>query len=123
VVALVLSSALVNVAPPSATAIAVSRPAPLVTTGTDGNTLRVRLEVSSGSVGFNDFTVMLTDYTTGSPISDATVTLGFLVTGPETIGTSALRLTSLETAIIQRTVAISRSPATGTSRHRWRRRR
>jgi copper transport protein len=95
VVALVLSSALVNVAPPSATAIAFSGPAPLVTTGTDGNTLRVRLEVSSGSVGFNDFTVILTDYTTGSPISDATVTLGFLFTGPETIGTSALRLTSL----------------------------
>jgi hypothetical protein len=51
--------------------------------------------VSSGSVGFNDFTVILTDYTTGSSISDATVTLGFLFTGPETIGTSALRLTSL----------------------------
>jgi copper transport protein len=94
-VALVLSSALVNVAPPSATAIAFSGPTPLVTTGTDGNTLRVRLEVSSGSVGFNDFTVILTDYTTGSPISDATVALAFLFTGPETIGTSSLLLTSL----------------------------
>jgi hypothetical protein len=94
-VALVLSSALVNVAPPSATAIAFSGPAPLVTTGTDGNTLRVRLEVSSGSVGFNDFTVILTDDNTGSRISDATVALGFLFTGPETIGTSSLRLTSL----------------------------
>ena len=97
VVALLLSSALVNVAPPGATVIAFSGPAPLVTTGTDGNTLRVRLEVSSGGVGFNDFRVILTDYTTGTSISDAKVTLGFLFNGPETVGTSALRLTSLGT--------------------------
>jgi copper transport protein len=95
VVALVLSSALVNVAPPSATAIAFSGPAPLVTTGADGNILKVHLEVSSGNVGFNHFTLTLTDYATGSPISDATVTLGFLFNGPETLGTSSLRLTSL----------------------------
>src|ERR1019366_5827948 len=44
--ALVLSATLVNVAPPSATALAFSGPAPLVATGSDGNTLRVRLEVS-----------------------------------------------------------------------------
>jgi copper transport protein len=95
VVALVLSSALVNVAPPSATAIAFSGPAPLVTAGTDGNTVKVHLEISPGNVGFNDFTLTLTDYATGSRISGATVTLGFLFNGPETIGTSALRLTSL----------------------------
>lgn len=95
VVALLLSSALVNVAPPSATAIAFSGPAPLVTAGTDGNTFKVHLEVSPGNVGFNDFTLTLTDYATGSPNSDATVTLGFLFNGPETIGTSSLRLTSL----------------------------
>jgi copper transport protein len=94
-VALVLSSALVNVAPPSATAIAFSGPAPLVTTGTDGNTVKVHLEVSPGNVGFNHFTLTLTDYATGSPITDATVTLGFLFNGPETIGTSSLRLPSL----------------------------
>jgi len=95
VVALVLSSALVNVAPPSAIAIAFSGPAPLVTTGTDGNTFKVHLEVSPGNVGFNHFTLTLTDYATGSPNSDATVTLGFLFNGPETLGTSSLRLTSL----------------------------
>jgi copper transport protein len=95
VVALVISSALVNVAPPSATAIAFSGPAPLVTTGTDGNTFKVHLEVSPGNVGFNDFTLTLTDYATGSPNSNATVTLGFLFSGPETLGTSSLRLTSL----------------------------
>jgi copper transport protein len=94
-VALVLSSALVNVAPPSATAIGFAGPAPIVTTGTDGNTLKVHLEVSPGNVGFNHFTLTLTDYATGSPISDATVTLGFLFNGRESIGTSALPLTSL----------------------------
>ncbi len=95
VVALVLSSALVNVAPPSATAIAFAGPAPIVTTGTDGNTLKVHLEVSPGNVGFNHFTLTVADYVTGSPISDATVTLGFLFNGRESIGTSALPLTSL----------------------------
>jgi copper transport protein len=91
--ALVLSATLVNVAPPSATALAFSGPAPLVATGSDGNTLRVRLEVSPGTAGYNNFTVALTDYSTGSPINDATVTLGFLY-GAGTIGGSALELTS-----------------------------
>ena len=91
--ALVLSATLVNVAPPSATALAFSGPAPLVATGSDGNILRVRLEVSPGTAGDNNFTVALTDYSTGSPINDATVTLGF-VYGAGTIGGSALELTS-----------------------------
>jgi len=91
--ALVLSATLVNVAPPSATALAFSGPAPLVATGSDGNTLRVRLEVSPGTAGYNNFTVALTDYSTGRPINDATVTLGF-VYGAGTIGGSALELTS-----------------------------
>ena len=91
--ALVLSATLVNVAPPSATALAFSGPAPLVATGSDGNILRARLEVSPGTAGDNNFTVALTDYSTGSPINDATVTLGF-VYGAGTIGGSALELTS-----------------------------
>jgi copper transport protein len=91
--ALVLSATLVNVAPPSATGLAFSGPAPLVATGSDGNILRVRLEVSPGIAGDNNFTVALTDYSTGSPINDATVTLGF-VYGAGTIGGSALELTS-----------------------------
>ena len=92
VAALALSATLVNVAPPSATALAFSGPTPLVATGSDGNTLRVRLEVSPGLAGYNNFTVALTDYSTGSPINDATVTLGFLY-GAGTIGGSALELT------------------------------
>ena len=91
--ALVLSATIVNVAPPSATALAFSGPTPLVATGSDGTTLRVRLEVSPGTAGYNNFTVVLTDYSTGGPINDATVTLGFLY-GAGTIGGSALELTS-----------------------------
>ncbi|MHB8490182.1 MAG: copper resistance protein CopC [Candidatus Dormibacteria bacterium] len=90
--ALVLSATLVNVAPPSATALAFSGPTPLVATGSDGTALRVRLEVSPGTAGYNNFTVVLTDYSTGVPINDATVTLGFLY-GAGTIGGSALELT------------------------------
>ena len=82
-------------AQPVATAFAFAGPAPIVTTGTDGNTLKVHLEVSPGNVGFNHFTLTVADYVTGSPISDATVTLGFLFNGRESIGTSALPLTSL----------------------------
>ena len=91
--ALVLSATLVNVAPPSAAALAFSGPTPLVATGSDGNTLRVRLEVSPGTAGYNNFTVALTDYSTATPINDATVTLGFLYSAG-TIGGSALELTS-----------------------------
>ena len=93
VAALVLSATLVNVAPPSATTLAFAGPAPLVATGSDGNILRVRLEVSPGTAGYNNFTVALTDYSTGSPINHANVTLGFLY-GTGTIGGSALELTS-----------------------------
>jgi copper transport protein len=93
VAALVLSATLVNVAPPSATTSAFAGLAPLVATGSDGNILRVRLEVSPGTAGYNNFTVALTDYSTGSPINDANVTLGFLY-GAGTIGGSALELTS-----------------------------
>ncbi|MFZ0180354.1 MAG: FixH family protein, partial [Candidatus Dormiibacterota bacterium] len=71
---------------------------PLVATGSDGNTLRVRLEVSPGTAGYNNFTVAITDYSTGSPINDATVTLGFLY-GAGTIGGSALELTSARPGI------------------------
>jgi hypothetical protein len=49
--------------------------------------------VSPGTAGDNNFTVALTDYSTGRPITDATVTLGF-VYGAGTIGGSALGLTS-----------------------------
>ena len=94
-VALVLSSALVNVAPPSATAIAFSGPPPLIVTAVDGNDLKVRLAVSPGAVGFNHFALTLTDPSTGKPVSDATVTLGFLYKGPTSIGTSELRLTPM----------------------------
>jgi copper transport protein len=93
VAALVLSATLVNVAPPSATVLKFSGPTALVATGSDGNTFKVHLEVSPGTAGYNNFTVALTDYSTGMPINDATVTLGFLY-GAGTIGGSALELTS-----------------------------
>lgn len=93
VLALVLASALVNVAPPAAvTAVAQSGPAPLTTTGTDGNTFHVRLEVSPGTPGNNHFTVTLTGFSGGEPVSDAAVSLGFLYQGPGGIGESALDL-------------------------------
>jgi len=90
VAALVLSAALVNVAPPSAVSAASTSPAPLITTGTDGSMIKVRLEVSPGNAGFNHFELALQDYSTGRPVSDASVTLGFLYAGPGGVGASSL---------------------------------
>jgi copper transport protein len=95
VAALVLSAALVNVAPPSAVSAASTSPAPLITTGTDGSMIKVRLEVSPGIAGFNHFALTLQDYSTGSPISNASVTLGFLFAGRGGVGASSLILPSL----------------------------
>ena len=70
----------------------MTSPSSLVATAADGTVLKVRLQVSPGTVGFNNFTVSLTDYSTGNPIKDATVTLGFLYS-KHTIGESVLALT------------------------------
>ena len=44
-------------------------PVPLIVEGTDfGTSVRVRLEVSPGTAGFNTFTATVTDYDTGAPV-------------------------------------------------------
>lgn len=94
-VALVLSSTLVNLAPPvqqtgSSGATAVQ---PLVANGNDfATTLRARLEVSPGTAGFNTFQLALTDYDTGQPLTDRTVDLRFALPSRPDIGTSQLDL-------------------------------
>jgi copper transport protein len=90
VAALVLSATLVNVAPPSAVSSFSNGPAPLVTTGTDGPNLSVRLEVTPGNAGFNHFTLTLSNPSTGSAINNASVVLGFLFAGRGGIGASSL---------------------------------
>ncbi len=64
-----VAAALVNVAPPlaSATSTTVARASQLVVTGSDfATTVKVRLTVSPGTAGFNNFDLRVSDYDTGS---------------------------------------------------------
>ncbi|MDP9243013.1 MAG: FixH family protein, partial [Actinomycetota bacterium] len=73
--------------PPAATAAAVSAPAPsnVTVTGSDfATSVRVRLTVSPGMVGENQFRASVLDYDTGKPVSATAVTLQFaLPSNPE----------------------------------------
>jgi putative copper export protein/methionine-rich copper-binding protein CopC len=75
-----VAAALVNVAPPVAsTAIATTEQASqLVVSGSDfATTVKVRLTVSPGTAGFNDFTLRVTDYDTGAVVHASSVQLEF----------------------------------------------
>jgi copper transport protein len=92
---LVLSAALVNVAPPSAVAAATrSGAAGQVLTGTDGGAVNGRLVVSPGHTGFNHFTLTLTNFANTAPVTGATVNIGFVFLGRVSIGASTLTLVS-----------------------------
>jgi hypothetical protein len=95
VVVLLLTGLLVNLAPPSSQAAAsVPGPAPaLIVEGHDfGTSVKVRLETSPGTAGFNTFRAAVTDYDTGAPVAADHVTLRFSIPARSDIGSSRLDL-------------------------------
>jgi copper transport protein len=95
VVVVLATGILVNLAPPSSIAAAPSQPSvpPLVAAGNDfGTTVRVRLVVTPGSAGLNQFALAVTDYDSGAPVSASGVTLRFSPTSTPGLGGSSLAL-------------------------------
>jgi uncharacterized membrane protein len=104
-VVLLVASILVNVAPPTEVAAAAggqngpqvgpaaSTPPSLAVTGSDfGTSVRLKLTVSPGTVGSNDFTAQLSDYDTGAPVNATAVRLTFSLPSKPAIGASTLDL-------------------------------
>ncbi len=94
-IALLATGLLVNLVPPASVAAAPSTPAaqPLTASGNDfGTTVRVRLVVSPGAAGINQFTLAVTDYDTGEPVSADAVSLRFEPASSSGVGGSSLPL-------------------------------
>jgi copper transport protein len=92
---LLVAAALVNVAPPVASAAVASTRATsqLVVTGSDfATTVKVRLTVSPGTAGFNNFGLRVTDYDTGSLVHASSVQLEFTQPLRPQLGESTLTL-------------------------------
>jgi len=90
-----VAAALVNVAPPVASA-ATSSPAKatqLVATGSDfATTVKVRLTASPGAAGFNTFTLQVRDYDTGAIVRASSAQLEFTQPLRPQLGESTLTL-------------------------------
>jgi copper transport protein len=104
-VVLLVASILVNVAPPTEVAAAAggqngpqagataSTPPSLTISGSDfGTSVRLKLTVSPGMVGSNDFTAQLSDYDTGTPVNATAVQLTFSLPSKPSVGASTLDL-------------------------------
>jgi putative copper export protein len=90
-----VAATLVNVAPPVASAVSAAAPTPtrLVVTGSDfATTVKVRLSVSPGSAGFNNFNLRITDYDTGATVRASSVQLEFTQPLRPQLGESTLTL-------------------------------
>ena len=90
-----VAAALVNVAPPVASAATTSpvKATQLVVTGSDfATTVKVRLTVSPGAAGFNNFKLGVTDYDTGAPIRASSAQLEFTQPLRPQLGESTLTL-------------------------------
>jgi copper transport protein len=97
IAALVLLSTagLVNLAPPvqMAAASSSSSEAPLAVDAADfATTLRLHLEVTPGTAGFDTFTATVKDYDTEQPVQASDVTLRFRLPARTDVGASTLRL-------------------------------
>jgi copper transport protein len=87
-----LSAALVNVAPPTEAA-ASAAPANVVVGGADfGTTLRAQLTVAPGTAGFNTFMVAVRDFDSGAPLVPDSVALRFALPARPDVGGSRLDL-------------------------------
>jgi copper transport protein len=95
-VVLVLSAALVNLAPPVSSAGQQAPAArPIIAVGSDfGTSVRVRLVATPGAAGFNDFALAVTDYDSGAPVDAPAATLRFTVVSKSGVGPSTLDLPS-----------------------------
>jgi copper transport protein len=115
---LLVASILVNVAPPTEVAAAAggqngsqagataSTPPSLTITGSDfGTSVRLKLTVSPGRVGSNDFTAQLNDYDTGAAVSATAVRLSFSLPSKPSIGASTLDLRFQEPGLFTATGA------------------
>jgi copper transport protein len=104
-VVLLVASILVNVAPPTEVAAAAggqsgpqagataSTPPSLTISGSDfGTSVRLKLTVSPGTVGSNEFSARVTDYDTGAPVNATAVRLTFSLPAKPSIGASTLDL-------------------------------
>lgn len=90
-----VAAALVNVAPPVASTAAAptARSSQLVVTGSDfATTVKVRLTVSPGTAGFNNFVLRVTDYDTGATVNAASAQLEFTQPLRPQLGQSTLTL-------------------------------
>ena len=92
--ALSVAAALVNEEPPaSQTALAAAAPQQLVLNASDyGTSVRMRLTITPGTTGPNQFSAHLTDYDTGKPIDPAGVQLGFAAPSCQSLGPTTLVL-------------------------------
>jgi copper transport protein len=83
--------------PPARSVVPAAAPEvrpPLVVTGSDfATTTRVRLIVTPGSVGSNQFVARVTDFDTGAPVPADRVSLRFEVPSKPDVGQSQLELT------------------------------
>jgi copper transport protein len=91
--ALLTAAGLVNVAPPAyVAAVAATRPT-IVVQGSDfGTTVKVRLEVSPGTAGFNQVKLRVTDYDSGKDVRADAVSLKFSLPSRSDVGSSSLDL-------------------------------
>ncbi len=102
---ILLSASLVNLAPPvevaaaagpsasGTTASPAPSAAPLAVDGHDyGTSVRLHLDVSPGSAGFNTFDVAVNDYDTGAPVAADAVALRFTFPAKQDVGSSRLDL-------------------------------
>jgi copper transport protein len=90
-----VAAALVNVAPPLASSASTTETtaSQLVVTGSDfATTVKVRLTVSPGTAGFNNFDLRVTDYDTGTPVNASSVELEFTNPLRPQLGESTLTL-------------------------------
>ncbi len=92
VVVVLLTSVMVNLAPPFESA-ATAAPTAIVVSGSDfGTSVRVSLAVSPGTAGFDTFTADVRDYDTGAPAEPSAVALRFVLPERPDVGGSRLDL-------------------------------
>jgi putative copper export protein len=93
-VVLVAAGFLQSLAPPSSLGSRPKSAPPLSIAAADfATTVKIRLEVSPGTAGFNTFTLRASDFDTGRPVSDARVSLTFALPSRPDLGQSHLDLT------------------------------
>ncbi len=93
---LALSGLLVNLTPPASVASAASTTPvapPIIVSGHDfGTSVKVRLVVTPGAAGFNQFSASVTDFDTAAPAPSTSVSLRFDIASRTGVGESTLAL-------------------------------